>query len=340
MNWTKFGESYGREYHAQGRKGSYVINLDQPPVDRWTLFLNSERIIDSIYFVRNAKTMAEEFDTLGRFDIAPDTQQRPDGCRPRVVHLSAAGATPLTVSPTSTFANTRSRVGVDAKVVAMSLLAEVNKHRIQIDRASVEWSPWKSGVYSILDTVFSARAKYGTMVKPMLNRLNTRPAMSDVASRTFSDFIMDVDACGADKFENYASRYLNRQQIGGRLKVQVVYDVAFFFKIRSIETMQDLRSQESKLETLVTVDLQSNISGIGPALSNYFLILLGDESKIKLDVMLLRFWQRLAGPPIDPSSPADYAFATCVFKIVAAQMATTPARLEKAIWSFESHNAK
>ena len=231
-----------------------------------------------------------------------------------------------------------STIWLQAAEAAALIVGEVKRFGIEPDRESVVWSPWKSALYCTLDAVFSARTRYEVVVVPMLKRLDKRAAVSDTPERTFSDFLQDVDrVAGAQRFEQYAADVLqNRQRVGGRLKVAVAYDAAHFFVENGVETMADAAALGDLLRPLILGGLQMQVVGIGPALAYYLLALLGDEDRIKLDTMLLRFWERIGLSPINPMSPAHYEFALGVFRLAAESIETSPARLDKAIWDYES----
>ncbi|HJO26487.1 MAG TPA: hypothetical protein QF730_04490, partial [Planctomycetota bacterium] len=49
---------------------------------------------------------------------------------------------------------------------------------------------WESGVYGLVDCVFSSQARYESVVLPMLReRLPARPGMKDTPELKFSDFM-------------------------------------------------------------------------------------------------------------------------------------------------------
>jgi ADP-ribosylglycohydrolase len=193
---------------------------------------------------------------------------------------------------------------------------------------------WQSGVYVVADCIFSAQTRYHSVVKPMLDRWATlRPAMSDRADLTFSEFLADVETYGEGKFEAYGSQVMTRQVLAGRRKVEVCCEAARFFVERGIETAADLRVRED-LRALILEDFQRAVRGVGPALARYLLMLLGDEDEVKPDVHILRFWADIGLPPAAPGE------MVAAFRDAARTLGATAARLDAAIWVFSSNGGR
>ena len=189
-------------------------------------------------------------------------------------------------------------------------------------------------MYALVDCVFSAQARYESTVLPMLkNRLPRR--LPDSPTLTLADYRSDIDSFGSNRFERYAEKVLTRQVLSGRLKVEVSYEAAGFLALRGFETMDDLQSLGSEpLERLILDELVPATRGMGPALGDYLLILLGDETRIKLDARLVAFLQRELGCLPDPAT------ARQIFNSAAALLGTSAARLENAIWKWESGSVR
>ncbi|HLK58463.1 MAG TPA: DUF4268 domain-containing protein, partial [Chthonomonadaceae bacterium] len=218
--------------------------------------------------------------------------------------------------------------------ISARLAAKVGELDIQPYQGVTDWLPWRSGVFALVDCIFSARARYERVVLPMLKERLARRLPDDPTLR-FSDFVADIDSFKEDKFDRYATSVLNRQKLAGRLKVEVAYEAARFFAKRGSETMYSLQSKGPKLEEMILGELRSHVRGIGPALGNYLMILLGDESRVKLDGRLVTFLTRELGWSLNPMIPADYERTTEVFRVSADMLSTTAARLENAIWRYE-----
>ncbi|WP_156953185.1 hypothetical protein, partial [Deinococcus frigens] len=235
----------------------------------------------------------------------------------------------------------------------------VKQHKIQIDS---EFQGWESGVHAVLDCVFSSMADYKTTVLPTLKRFGEQPGMQDNPKLEFSHFIADVDKYNVDgnKFVFYAREIMkNEQEISGRTKVEVAYEVCKFFIDRGHETKASLKAlprgqpgtcetppgEPGELECWVMEEMikpgsAHKIRGMGPALGAYLLMNLGDEEHVKVDTMIQRvftkpdFWKPRAGHPVDDKLIRDAV--TCV----ARQMNTTPLRLDNALWRHESNVAR
>jgi len=226
----------------------------------------------------------------------------------------------------------------DEEALANALRTLVADGTITIDE---DYSTWNSGVYNVIDCVFSSQAKYESMVLPILReRLPSRPGMRDTPELKFTDFMRDVDSFGPDKWDRYASEVLqNKQVLSGRRKVEVCYDIAHFFVHRGFETLQELGQQgEGPLLDLVLGPLQRDIKGIGPALSRYLAILLGVESQIKPDTMIIRFFDSLSPWSPRMGNEQDIAIIEAVITQIAKEKGTTPARLDNAIWLSTSYH--
>jgi hypothetical protein len=221
------------------------------------------------------------------------------------------------------------------------LIFELEKYLETDIKISGEYLEWQSGVYAVVDCVFSARAKYDLMVLPILQkRLPLRPDLQDDPELKFSAFLQDMDSFGVDKFERYAKEVvMNRQKISDRLKAEICYDVCQFFVQKKLETKRDLQVLEAKaLEQLVLNDLQQSVRGIGPALARYLLMLFGDESHIKPDTIILRFFSKLSEWQPRFGIEQDIETIRLVIANVALKHDSTPARLDHAIWLFESRS--
>lgn len=225
----------------------------------------------------------------------------------------------------------------------LSLVAELHcqiaKGVIAIDPSPVYW---ESGVYSIVDCVFSSQTRHEAVVLPMLReRLAARSQMEDHVSLRCSDFLADIDSIELNRednrFDAYGKAVLNLQVLGGRRKVEVCYEIASFFADRSLETMTDMqRLGERELLSLILGPLQKKVRGIGPALARYLAILLGVESETQPDVMVLRVIRGLSDWQPRLTEKMDMEMVKAVLEHVAMDRDTTPARLENALWRHAS----
>ncbi|MVN86574.1 hypothetical protein GO986_07325 [Deinococcus sp. HMF7620] len=186
-----------------------------------------------------------------------------------------------------------------------------------------------SGVHSVVNCVFSAQARFDAVVIPMLNRLNER--LPDTPALTFQEFVTDVDDLGP---ERYAAEVLNRQKLARRPKVEVARDVAVFLSERRVSTRADFEAlTDEKAEQLVLIDLVCKVKGIGPTLAHYLTWLMGREQHVKVDSLLTRLFRRL-----EPT--AQKTELVTAIRAIAAEMNTTPARLDNALWRYESQRGR
>ncbi|MFC3862588.1 hypothetical protein ACFOPQ_17630 [Deinococcus antarcticus] len=187
------------------------------------------------------------------------------------------------------------------------------------------FQPYHSGVYAVVDCVFSSQARYAA-VTAALNRMGKR--LPDTQELRFSRFLADVQSLGA---EAYAVNVLTRQRLSGRLKVEVACDVARFFVEHGIETRAKFQERDiDQSEQLVLTDLVAAVHGVGPVLARYLLILLGREDHVKPDTLLSRLLADIGG------TPQSMEAMRRAVSIVAAEIGATPARLDNALWKYES----
>ena len=204
-------------------------------------------------------------------------------------------------------------------------------------RPSDDYFVWNSSVYALLDCVLSAQSRYSSVVLPLLKE-RLPMFLQDTAQLTFGEFLASVDARGEDKFERYAVEvFKNRQKIAGRLKVEICYECAEFFRAKGFEKLADFHAASSeKLELLILLELVQKIRGIGPTLARYLLILLGQEDHVRPDSLLLRLFARETGWIPQMGHAQDVERVRQIVKDLAAQMNTSPARLDNALWLYES----
>lgn len=199
-----------------------------------------------------------------------------------------------------------------------------------------------SGVHSVVNCVFSAQVRFGSVVEPLLKRLGER--LPDTPDLTFDAFITDVDKLG---FQRYAEEVLTRHRLARKLKVEVAYCTAKFFVRREYQIQaqfqlpSDLESQQGKakvaeLEKLILEDLVTEVHGIGPVLARYLMWLLGDERHVKPDTLLTRLLSRVSGQELRYGHSEDMEAIRQTITTVAAERGTTPARLDNALWRYES----
>lgn len=230
-----------------------------------------------------------------------------------------------------------------SETLAQKLSQFVDEHNIHPDPYFV---PYKSGVYAVIDCVFSAQANYTTVTKAT-KRLAER--LPDTADLTFSQFLADLEQFGPD---HYADKVLTRQVLAKRPKVQVACDVAQFFVARNIETKADLHArypvaavnrlgkEAQSLENLFLNELVSSIRGIGPVLASYLLVLMEYENYVKSDTLLTRLMNSLSITPLMADHAEHRQEILEAIRTVAKEKETTAYRLDNALWKFESGGRK
>lgn len=227
--------------------------------------------------------------------------------------------------------------------LALKLREFVDEHNIHPDPT---FEPYKSGVYAVVDCVFSSQTKY-TTVTNAIERLNKR--LLDQPELTFSQFLADVEQFGP---ERYKAKVLTKQVLAKRPKLDVVCEVAQFFIARGIETKADLHArypidavdrlgeEASQLEHLILDDLVTSVRGIGPVLASYLLVLMGYENYVKSDTQLTKLMNGLSLTPLSSDNPQNRQEILEAIRIVAKQLGITAYRLDNALWKFESGGKK
>lgn len=246
-----------------------------------------------------------------------------------------------------------------AQRLTADLLAFLERTGVQpYPRFTEEAHP--SGVYAVLNCVFSAQANFERVVLPALRRFGPNSGLHDTPNLRFSDFVQYVQGGQAvpdeTRYREVAEQAFNyRGVLSGRLKVQVAYDVCQFFIAHGLETRQDVQAlpqgapytcehpgTPGRLEELVMHGLVNNqppgskVRGMGLALGAYLMICLGNESYVKPDSLLLRLMGEIGGWSPRAGNEADFTLIRQAVSCVAAQKNATPASLDNALWRFES----
>ena len=225
-------------------------------------------------------------------------------------------------------------MGFDFDGVKASLEEFIAKNSI---RPSSDYFVWNSSVYALLDCVLSAQARYASIVLPILkDRLPVR--LEDTPQLTLSTLLADVDAFGENKFERYSTEvFKNRQKISGRLKLEVACECAEFLREKGLETRADFQAMTpERLDSIILLELAQKVRGMGPTLARYLLMLLGREDHVKPDSLLLRLIARETGWSARMGHAQDMEVVRQILTHLADEMRTSPARLDNALWLFES----
>lgn len=153
---------------------------------------------------------------------------------------------------------------------------------------SVEYAePYLSLNVCIIDCVYSLRAKYFQVTVPIVNRYAERFMNGNklASGYTLNDMMNHIEYFGGT--QAFASEILkNKQQLSGRLKSDICYELARKLRLLKIETIEDFNNFKNTEILEITI---SSVKGIGPAGLNYLFMLAGDPDRCKPDVHIHRF---------------------------------------------------
>jgi len=147
--------------------------------------------------------------------------------------------------------------------------------------------PYQSLPVCIVDCVYSLRARYFQVTVPIVQRYADKYMNGDRLPRgyTLSDLMNQIELAGG--FSKFASEVLkNNQQISGRLKSEICYELARKLRLLNIETIDDFNKHEN---TEILEIIIRSVKGIGTAGLNYLFMLAGDPDRCKPDVHIHSF---------------------------------------------------
>lgn len=159
----------------------------------------------------------------------------------------------------------------------------VNFCRNNLDLTSSLYAePYKSFSVIIIDCIYSLRAKYFAVTVPVVNRYADKFMNGDshAGGNNITDFIKHIDESGG--CVAFAHDILkNHQQLSGRFKSEVCYELAKKLASIHIETIDDFQNFQYAeiLESVIR-----SVKGIGDAGLNYLFMLAGDPNRCKPDV--------------------------------------------------------
>ncbi|TSA87180.1 hypothetical protein FNU79_04620 [Deinococcus detaillensis] len=222
---------------------------------------------------------------------------------------------------------------------------------------------YKSGVYSVIDCVFSSMAVHKTVVVPAINRFRKNQSLQDIPELKFTSYLeyarADLERPTKERFDEIASKDFDyRGVIAGRRKVEVVYDVCQRFVHKGLETIHDVQAlpkgepftcespgTQGELEKFVMGGIAGvagydspnvKVRGIGLALGAYLVLLLGDETFVKPDTQLFKVMGRIGRWSPRASNVEDFQLVRQAISCAAAQRDVTPASLDNALWAYQS----
>ncbi len=139
----------------------------------------------------------------------------------------------------------------------------------------------------IIDCVYSLRARYFSITVPIVKRYANHYTNGNIydSKDDLKDLMNHINEAGG--YEEFAINVLNnRQQLSGRLKSEICYELADkMTRLLGINTLNDFRNYKN-LELLDMV-LRS-VKGFKDAGVNYLYMLAGDQNKCKPDVHVHR----------------------------------------------------
>lgn len=146
----------------------------------------------------------------------------------------------------------------------------------------------------LIDCIYSLRTRYFSTTVPLVKRYADQYTNGNIydAKDNLRDLMNHIDEAGG--CEEFATNILkNRQQLNGRIKSEICYELADkMTRLLGINTLDDFRDYKD-LEMLDIV-LRS-VKGFGDAGLNYLYMLAGDPDKCKPDVHILRCVKDVTG---------------------------------------------
>ena len=144
---------------------------------------------------------------------------------------------------------------------------------------------YKSLSICIIDCIYSLRARYKEVTKPVVVRYAMEYMNGDcfAPGDTTENLIQHIEQCGG--CSGFSDLLKNHQKSGGREKSEICYELAQKFVENNIFTLQDFQNgRQSYLEFII-----KSIKGIGNAALNYLFMLAGDPNRCKPDIHIHNF---------------------------------------------------
>ena len=197
----------------------------------------------------------------------------------------------------------------------------------QIANEIGEWATWPGGWpeeadTALIDAVYSARARYETVVRPLITRYQSwdgRQPGGDLRA-----------LIGVDRDALLAQ--LNNQQVvpggSGKLKVDAVIETAAGLVQEGFNTPDEIRSAAGNSPWAIR-SVMHRTNGIGVATSNYFLMLMGVDG-VKADTMILGFVERALDRTVGQKE------GETLVGQASERLSCSRIDLDHAIWSHES----
>ena len=183
---------------------------------------------------------------------------------------------------------------------------------------------YESLAVCIIDCVYSLRAKYDTVTKPVVQRYIE---YDNNSKATVSKLIEDIEHSGGP--ELFAKNVLHNEQLSGHvLKAAICLKLAKYLKMLHIESIDDFRNFEE--QELLEIVIMS-VKGIGDAGTNYLFMLAGDQGRCKPDVHIHHCVRDGYGEDLS-NEECQELFKCAVEDLKADNPELTVAKLDGIIW--------
>ena len=195
----------------------------------------------------------------------------------------------------------------------------------------------------VIDSVYSIGVNYGS-VKAVIRqycqtygltknreRIDVFPQID--GKESLSILCARIEEMGFEKMASDIFCNLQRTSTrSGILKSQAVYEFAKTLRDFGIESFQDLAAC-NRIEELATAI--KKIKGQGTGISfKYFLMLAGDDSRIKPDRMIIRYVQSAVGKKI-AEADVEKLFIAAAERLKKTHKNMTPRLLDGLVWGYE-----
>lgn len=189
---------------------------------------------------------------------------------------------------------------------------------------------YKSLAICLIDCVYSLRAQYFSTTVPVVERYAEAFTNGDkyAEEENLKDLMRHIDDAGG--YQVFAEEILkNRQQLSGRLKSEVCYEIANkLVNHLHINTLDDFRNYED--EDLIKIVLES-VRGFKDAGINYLFMLAGDPNKCKPDIHILNCIEEVLHKKVT-NDECQELFTKTVLKLKENGINITVRDLDSLIW--------
>jgi hypothetical protein len=201
--------------------------------------------------------------------------------------------------------------------------------RKNLDLTEPDNSPkYQSLAVCLIDCVYSLRANYKLTICVVGRYADTYMKGNKLGKGPFlNDFLKQIESIG---FLDFAGRVLKcKQKLAGRLKSEVVLDLAKRLALLGIQSKDDfiLYPNPQFLESVI-----DSVRGIGPAGVNYLFMLVGDENRCKPDVHVHQAIREALGHDVSDSC-CQQIFREAISELKSQYPNLTVRRLDSLVWA-------